>query len=281
MRLVRELQPLMDTITQIRSSGAAFTSNLFAGPSQLQEWIDAGELRSAEGRGAILLFQQDRVFHRLYHVAADPEALSANLAAFTLSAIAPVPLVSDLVGQGKNICDIAGCYTGHGFSEYGRLLRMARPAVASHDSSPDSGVVTATVKDVPAIRQFLEERLDPLVDRIPTSRSLETAAGRGGILVVWGNRVPAGVLIFEGSSYSAALRYWYVAPGFQGKGIGSRLINAFFRECPGARRIVVWVAAGNSESIAKYRHFGFSPDGLEDRIMLRNHDARSIGAGNN
>jgi RimJ/RimL family protein N-acetyltransferase len=53
------------------------------------------------------------------------------------------------------------------------------------------------------------------------------------------------------------------------------LIKEFFRACSGARRIVLWVAAANFESIAKYRHFGFNPEALEDRVMSRNHGARN------
>jgi GNAT superfamily N-acetyltransferase len=270
----------MDAIEQIRSRETAFTSNLFADPAQMQEWIDAGELRSIEGTGAILLFQKDRGFHRVYHVAENPDELSASLASFSTSGVGQDPLISDLVGPPEHICIASNRYARQGFDEYERLVRMARIGAAPCDAPPNSDVATANVDDVPAISQFLEDRLDPRVDRIPTARSLEMAARRGGILVVWRKALPAGVLIFENSNLSAALRYWYVAGEFQDQGIGSGLINGFFRACPGARRIILWVVAGNAESIAKYKHFGFNTDVLEDRIMARNITPGNHRAGN-
>jgi GNAT superfamily N-acetyltransferase len=264
----------MDAVTQIRNRGTAFTSNLFVSAEQMQGWIAQGELRCVEGTGALLLFRQDRGFHRVYHAAADPDALSASFAWANLASLA-APLISDLVGLPENICNIASLYAGHGFAEYERLIRMARASSPPCDTLSNSDVAIATVETVPAISQFLEERLDPLVDQIPAASSLETAATRGNILVVWRDAIPAGVLIFENSRLSATLRYWYVDRNFQGQGIGSMLIKEFFRACSGARRIVLWVAAGNFESVAKYRHFEFNPEGLEDRVMSRNHGARN------
>src|SRR5262249_38327169 len=145
----------------------------------------------------------------------------------SLASIEPGVLVSDLVGRPEQVCSVARCYAGQGFGEYERLVRLARGPAKDSDTAPNSDVAAATVDDVRSISQFLEERLDPLVDRIPTVRNLEAAAKRGGILVVWRNAAPAGVLIFENSNLSATLRYWYVDGGLQGQGIGSSLMNAF------------------------------------------------------
>jgi GNAT superfamily N-acetyltransferase len=270
----------MDSITQIRRHGSAFSSNLFACAEQMQGWIDRRELRCIEDTGALLLFRQDRGFQRVYHAAADTDALSAsfasaNVASLAMAATGTAPLIADLVGLPEYIRDIVRLYSEHGFAEYERLVRMVLAGGAAGDSLCNADVATATVHEVPAISQFLEERLDPLVDRIPTACSLATAARRGEILVIWRNANPAGVLIFEDAKLSATLRYWYVDRNFQGHGIGSRLMKSFLRACSGARRIVLWVAAGNSDSIAKYRHFGFNPEALEDRIMATNHGARN------
>lgn len=271
MRPVTRIELLMDAIRQIRSRGAAFTSNLFAGADQMQGWIERGELRCVEGAGALLLFRQDRGFHRIYHAAADFGTLSATLASLATRATVPATLISDLVGPPELICSIARIYAEHGFSEYARLIRMARGGVSPCDTPPRCNIASAGLDTVPAISRFLEERLDPLVDQIPTVSNLKAAATSGEILAVWRSAKPAGVLIFGNSKLSATLRYWYVDRDFQGQGIGSGLMKAFFHSCPDARRVVLWVAAVNAESIAKYRHFGFNPERMEDRIMAKTH----------
>jgi hypothetical protein len=46
-------------------------------------------------------------------------------------------------------------------------------------------------------------------------------------------------------------------------------MRAFFRLCGDRGRIVLWVVGGNTDGIAKYRHYGFKSERLEDRIMVR------------
>jgi GNAT superfamily N-acetyltransferase len=142
-------------------------------------------------------------------------------------------------------------------------------STASSHHASDAGVEIATEDDAPEVLAFLEQLLDPYVDRLPEETDLRCAAARRNILLARKAGSPSGVLMFEKTGTTALLRYWYVAREAQGRGTGAQLIKTFFRLCSEIRRIMLWVAEGNEDSIAKYRHYGFMRDGLLDQIMLR------------
>jgi GNAT superfamily N-acetyltransferase len=178
-------------------------------------------------------------------------------------------MAADLVGRPEDVTELAAIYRDHGFRDYRTLCRMVRLADPSDADSSDSEVAVAAAPDAPAVHAFLCGLLDPLVDQVPESDGILAAVEQRNILLVrCGNEV-AGVLVFETSGVTTILRYWYCAPRFRSLGIGARLIKALFRLSRASGRIILWVVDENSDAIAKYRHYGFSREGLVDRIMIK------------
>ncbi len=264
---MRSIEELDDAIARVRQRGAAWSSNLFASREELANWIERGGVCLSANEASVLVPRQDRDFCRVYHVSADPESLGGQLELLNGKG---GPFVADLVGQPNHIRSAAGVYAAHGFERYRCLFRMSRPGSTAYSShTSDASVEIATADDAPQVLAFLERLLDPYVDQIPEETDLRCAAARRNILMTRGAGSPSGVLVFEKTCSTASLRYWYVAPEAQGRGTGAQLIKTFFRLCGDVRRIVLWVAGGNEDSIAKYRHYGFVRDGLMDQIMLR------------
>jgi len=271
MESVTHLQPLTDAIARVRQRATAFSTSFFADRDQVEAWIGHRVLFYSEGPGGVLIFRRDRDFYRLYHVAADAGSLSEEL-----SSLDRVPwpgggvLVSDLVGRPEDISTVADVYRMHGFRKYGFLFRMACLCeIPPADGSEDSDVVFAMKEDVLAVAEFLEQLLDPFVDQIPGAGDLRDAAVRGNVLIVRRSGLLAGLLIFERTGLTTTLRYWYVSHNFRGQGVGARLIRKFFRLCGDGSRVVLWVVGSNADGIAKYRHYGFKSERLEDQIMVR------------
>jgi RimJ/RimL family protein N-acetyltransferase len=126
--------------------------------------------------------------------------------------------------------------------------------------------------DAPAVHSFLARLLDRYTEQLPEKDEIEASAAQGSLLVVRRGEDLGGILIFEATGQTSVLRYWFVNDRFRDQGIGARLIKTFFRICRGSRRIVLWVIADNHDSIAKYGHYRFQPEGLVDRVMIRKGD---------
>ncbi len=261
---------LFEAIHRIRRQAADFTTSFFAAPEQIQYWADRGVLSQVEHSGCLLIFRRDRDFYHLYHVAAGSRQLSAALAALGGALGSSAVLTADLVGSPANVAIAAGIYGENGFSEYRSLIRMVRIVDPRLPPEPlDPEVAFAAPTDTPAIGSFLEGLLDRFSDQIPEPEEIRAAAERRNILIVRRGQALAGLLFFETKGLTSTLRYWYVSQCSRGQGIGARLIRAYFGLCRSAQRLLLWVASDNSDSIAKYEHYGFRREGLIDRIMIR------------
>jgi len=122
------------------------------------------------------------------------------------------------------------------------------------------------------VQAFLARLLDRYTEQVPDVEEVAGLAARGGLLLVRRGADLGGILIFERAGLTATLRYWFVNDRFRDQGIGSRLIKTFFRTCQSSRRIVLWVVSDNHDSIAKYGHYRFLPEGLVDHVLLRHGD---------
>jgi GNAT superfamily N-acetyltransferase len=264
---MRSIEEIDDAVTRVRQRGVALSTNLFASREELARWITRGGVWFNPNELSLLVLRQDRDFCRVYHVSADPESLAEQLELLNGKGGA---FVADLVGRPGDVHAMAGVYAAYGFEEHRSLFRMSctGSTAFSHHTS-DAGVEIATEDDVTEVRAFLEQMLDPYADQIPEEGDLHSAVKRRNVLVTRDTGSLSGVLVFERTGTTALLRYWYVAREARGRGVGARLIRTFFRLGNDAQRFLLWVAEGNEDSVAKYRHFGFRNENLVDRIMLR------------
>ena len=96
---------------------------------------------------------------------------------------------------------------------------------------------------------------------------IEAAVESHQILVAKHQGGLAGLLFFETQGLTSTLRFFAVAEQFRGLRIGSALMGRYFETQSAVRRFILWVAADNDNTIQKYRHYGYAPDGLIDQIL--------------
>jgi ribosomal protein S18 acetylase RimI-like enzyme len=266
---VRNRADLLEALERVRRAGAAPVTNWFATPERIDYWIGGGSLCCLEGERGLLILRRDRGFHRIYHSAADLEALSAVLRSSSGELAVKGVLTADLIGRPPDLEPVAGVYRENGFADHNRLIRMIRMAAPEEFAESGPDVAFAGPADVEAVAAFLGGLLDPYTDQIPNEDEIREAASRRNIILVRRGESVGGLLLFETTGVTSHLRYWYVDGGARNQGIGARLIRRFFRLSSGGKRVILWVAGDNSDAIAKYRHYGFRPETLVDRIMIR------------
>jgi len=260
---------LLERLRGVRSGGSGFTTSFFASRGQAEAWVRRGVLFFHPGAECVLVFRCDRDFLHLYHAAANASALRAALGA--VDALAGGSRVTaDLVDREGAVGALADLYAECGFARYAVLVRMTRLAgSALPDAAEAAGVEWAEAADAPAVLSFLERLLDRYAEQIPDLVEIAAAiAHRNVLLVRYGGEL-GGVLHFELQGKTAILRYWWLDDRFRAQGIGARLIRRMFTLCASARRIVLWVFAGNENAIVRYEHYGFRRDGLVDQVMMR------------
>lgn len=272
MKRVLQAPMLQEAIGRVDRGGQGFSVSFFASPAKIEAWCADGALAMLPCEGALLVLRRDGNLLRVGHVAADPPALSAALGKL-VEAMPTQLMVADLVGKPRDAAPIVQTYRRHGFAPHAQLIRMQRTDARPVAVDGATDVELARVGDVPALRAFLQRWLDPLAEQIPGEGELQEAVAAEAVHVVRDGGGLAGLLIQETLGQSAVLRYWHVAGDRHGRGIGSRLMHAFFARCASSRRVTLWVIAGNAGAIAKYHHYGFSADGMVDNIMVRQPEA--------
>jgi ribosomal protein S18 acetylase RimI-like enzyme len=267
MLLIESACEVAETISRAKADAPAYCSNFFPAPRKIQDWITHGELFYEQSDGAALLLRKDRDFWHLYFCAASPTSLQQAVTAFPM--LGTEPVVVDLVGQEPACADLAGLFEAAGFRLYNRLFRMARivSSTTPPAAAPDPRVVLAAQADCQSILDLLLQSFDRRAEQIPMLYEIEAAVGAGQIWVARNEGALAGLLFFETQGLTSTLRYWLIAPEFRTQRFGSGLMRRYFVEHPAVRRFLLWVIAGNTNTIAKYEHYGFAPDGLIDKVL--------------
>ena len=265
---VADIDQYLQAVRRVTPGPQGLLSNFYASRGQVLGWIGRQRLFAVEAESAACFLRRDRDFYHLHHLAADKRAISRALALLPV-AIPGEILATDLVGRGTEVDELSKLYEGHGFRRHRSLIRMVRFT----DGKPQRAeggvdVAEAVPEDAPAVLAFLEGTLDRFVEQIPEIEELQNAIASREILVARRGREFAGVLVMSVTGLSSTLRYWIVNGKFRNQGIGSRLIRRFFQICSGGKRIVLWVFPENDGAIGKYRHYGFSPDGLMDQVLI-------------
>lgn len=265
---VRSVEDFRRALQMIKASSLSFSTTFFAGAHQLEAWLTAGRIEFILAREGLLIARRDRDFLHLHHLAPEPGALPGLLQVLP-TAWKDQTLVADLVGRPEDLSRIADGYLGHGFQEYRSLVRMGRMGHPEPRASRDPSVAPAKPEEAGEIVAFLERLLDRFAEQIPEAAEVAEWASRGWVLTSRPAGSLAGVLIFDYRGRSCRLLFWHVDEGCRQAGIGSGLIQEFFRLTEGVARTSLWVMSDNQDSLAKYRHYGFQEENAVDRILIR------------
>lgn len=259
---------LTRAIAQVPRTCAGHTTSFFATRERIVEWVRKGTLSVLQAEKALLVLRRDRDFVRVYHVAAEANALAHALSELAQATQTGV-YVSDLVGHPSHLVPIVNTYRGAGFATHGQLIRLQRINADENATIIPDGVRPASAADLSSVQELLERQLDPWLEKIPDADELREKINGGAVLVVAQGSGIAGCLVYETTGVSTVLRYWHMDLRLRNRGIGSRLMRSFLHRCAASRRILLWVIAGNTDAIDKYHHYGFHEDGLVDNIMVK------------
>jgi len=264
MSPIRTPAQVFDAIQQAKAGATAFCTNFFPVDSKLQAWIAHGELSVAWHPGAAFFFRNDRDFQRLYFCAANESALEQGLA--VTPALKTGRVMTDLVGNEAALSRLLPVIEQSGFRCYTRLQRLARigrPETGPGTSSTDFAEST----DAAAVLRLIENAFDRYGEQLPTPYEIESAIQHRQVLVARHDGELSGLLFFETQGLASTVRFWAVAEKFHSRRIGSALMQHYFQIHGPVRRFSLWVNSGNENAITKYRHYGYTPDGLIDQAL--------------
>jgi hypothetical protein len=268
MTPVASVAQVYEEIQSAKAAATAFCTNFYPAQDRLQGWVDHRELRSELHVGATIFLRQDQDFARLYFCAANPDSLRNSLG--KVREIASEPLVTDLIAPESGFGSLAGILEASGFRSYRRLVRLARAARTEESLTDGPKVELASSADTAGIARLLLASFDPVADQLPAPYELEAAVRAGQIFVIRKDGEIGALLHFETQGVTSTVRYWAVADACRSAGFGSAVIRHYFCSQTKVRRFVLWVSADNENALQKYRHYGYAPDGLVDRVLV-NH----------
>jgi len=259
---------VLETIQKVKAGATAFCTNFFPVQSKLEGWIAHEELMAEQRDGTAFFLRKDRDFAHLYFCAANPLVFGRELG--QLPAIASDKLAMDLVGPEASLGELLKLTEQNGFRRYSRLVRLARigSGVTPPPSQQAAVIEVAASGDAPQILGLIERFFDRYADQLPTSYEIEAAVAARQIFIIKQNGAIAALLFFETQGMTSTIRYWLVATHFHSRGFGSALIRHYFYSQSAVRRFMLWVTAGNENTIQKYRHYGYAPDGLVDHVLV-------------
>jgi len=264
MEFLRDWDAWRSLVGAVPRDTKTYTTNLYATREQIENWCTDGRLHALSTGKAVLLLRADRSFHHIHHVARDLTAL-AN----ALGALQAGTYTADIVGQGERLNEVCAAYAASGFAVHTYLQRMTH--VGKLEVKRDHDATVAAPEDAAEVVALLERLLDRFAEQVPEVVALKQEARDGRLLIVRRDGLIVGMLLYGIKGRMAHLRLWHVDDTARGQGIGHRLMRSFLARCAQAQvqRVVLWVIGDNVQSIAIYRHYGFMPDGLLDRIMIR------------
>ena len=258
---------VFDVIQKAKTGASAFCTNFFPVQAKLDGWIKHGELFTESREGAAFFYRKEQDFWHWYFCAADTGTLRRETESSSI--LKNEPVVVDVVGKNGTLGELLGAVEATGFKRYRQLVRLARPAKTESDvPAGESPVTFAAASDVPAIVALLGVAFDRYADQLPTAYELESAAEAKQILAIRGEAGLAALLFFETQGVTSTVRYWVVAERYRANRYGSALIRHYFASEKAVRRFVLWVTADNENAVEKYKHYGYSTDGLIDQVLI-------------
>lgn len=255
----------MELLSENRDSGRR-VSNFFPDEVRVTSWCRREKLLAALVGSTQFLIRRDKGFANLYFLASDVARLEADLNVF-LSENKEPRLIVDLVGPDVMRGPMQEAFARAGFKKLAELQRMGRKTPA--EAPQMSGDIQIAAKsDIPSIQAIFRNHFKAEIEQLPITEELARWVGRGEILVTRdeANSV-SGFVIYDLSTASLYLRYWFVDPICRGKGVGSSLMNAMFHRAQNTKRQYFWVLTDNENAIKRYLHYGFNFEPMKDVVM--------------
>lgn len=260
-------QELETILPQVRTGARRFVTNFFPLPEELSLWIGRGLRVVASNERFVVLARPEKDCTRLFFSGSRSEMTS--VLPMALQAVSK-PCVVDLVGSSEANSDIANEFLDHGFTPYMCLSRLVRKNAFEFPNGGSflSSCGSADPGNAVEILGYLRGSFDVYADQIPGEEEILRAIRNGQVRVLRLTEGLSGFLWFEKRGATSLIRYWWVSEDNRGRGIGSQLMRDYFSVTKDCTRHLLWLREDNRPAIACYRHYGYSPDGIQDHVML-------------
>jgi len=268
MEQVISIEQLQQLPADIKRLLRGFITNFFLDPEKHKVWIEKGDCYSERNGDTLFIIKKSPMFWNVFYCSTTKETLSDDLTAF-ITKHEGVTLMFDIVGREVQCQPLVELFRARGFQEATSLVRMMR--MTEHiEYEPDSTIRLARETDVPEVSRQLHRYFDEKTEQIPYDEELADYANQGHVLICEENGVMAGFLIYEISSSTLYLRYWFTHPDYRDRKVGSRLLRRFFEEGKDTKRQLFWVIRSNENAIKRYKHYGFNEENMYDFVMQIN-----------
>lgn len=149
------------------------------------------------------------------------------------------------------------------------VLRRMSSTIIPQPTEKKQNVQCANAIEASEIETILMTSFNPIAERIPSKNELIDYVNNpknGGILIVKKEDKIIGILIYSINASTIHLRHFWTDENHRGNGIGSALMNEYFREARKCQRMILWVKIDNENAIGVYHHYGFKEENLYDYI---------------
>mgnify|MGYP002854777926 CR=1 FL=1 len=266
MDKVVSYEQVLDFAGETRHQGQGYLTNFFWDPQKHPYWLENGSLLFEKGPGCYILLHEGDGFCNLFYIASSMTAVADTLETMTFE----TDCVMDIVCR-KEDRDETDVLRRVGFEPYRHLFRMSHLGLLADDSwKGQQGVVFGQEADVPLVYEALQKGFDPLSEQLPSQQEVADYVAHRQLLVVKDGEALCGFLIFELQGKTTwYLRYWFTAPEYRDRRVGSRLLKAALAEGMDTRRQQLWVVSDNENAIKRYEHYGFQREPLTDYVMIK------------
>lgn len=268
LKVVKNINEIQVVIQSVRNHRKSFLTNFFPETFKHGIWIKKNQLELISLKETYFLIYSDNGFKRLFYISSCLTEITESLDILK-NKYPDEKYVTDLVGKGDMLNDIYSVFLNTGFTFYSSLTRMSStkyPTLKAIDPSVDF----ADISEVLLVDSLFKQYFDKYTEQLPLIEELKNWIEKKQMLVYRSGKEIGGFLIFDKTSSTAYLRYWFVHPNFRDLKIGSKLINQFFIENKDAIRILFWVIETNENAIKRYKHYGFHAEELRDIVLIYN-----------
>ncbi len=261
MNKVLDFSEVSEARKIIRTVSSGMVSNLSAFPAEISSWIKDGLFYSVHYDDCVIFIKEGECTNNLYFIASDFKTASLRInEAIIDGSIDKVPVVAEIVDRSEA--------SSLEFPVMMTLNRMTR--TGNTDFKPENAVEIRDIRENESaiVRELLKSNFNPICESIPGEEEIKSLVMSGTVKAFIHDGEIKGLMLCSKDKSTIHLRYWWVSQDIRNSGVGSKLLNEFFKLGEGTARQILWVDVNNSNAISRYEHFGFGKESIFDHIHI-------------
>lgn len=259
MNLISASEALADFRKEIKQEHGKVFTNFWLSPEEISHAIASQNLFTERVGNSIFIFYNNPRFYRLFYFTPNREQLLESLKSLEPFEDKNI-LFEEISGS---LDDVFGALnlSSFKFESYMVLNMMSLGSAPECEAHINPSVATLNTSQINDAEAILCTAFDPVLERVPEGSVLRRWAEDGGGYAYIAEGKIAGLIFFTIANSTIHLEYWWVAPEARGKGVGSSLMNVFFKAAKeyDCKNLILWVDVNNQTAIRNYEHYGFKP----------------------